>query len=95
MRGSRRGSGLEVELSVAQRGYLLVGQVLVPAVINLVLNGAIGFAMFRGRQHGAAPWQREHRRRHGRHVLLPAGDHLPDRDADRARARPEGRGASL
>jgi hypothetical protein len=37
-----------VELSVAQRGYLLVGQVAVPALINLVLNGAIGFALFRG-----------------------------------------------
>jgi hypothetical protein len=37
-----------VDLSAAQRGYLLVGQVIVPAVINLVLNGAIGFATFRG-----------------------------------------------
>src|SRR3990172_8538475 len=36
-----------MQLSAAQRGYLLVGQVIVPAVINLVLNGAIGFAMFR------------------------------------------------
>jgi hypothetical protein len=37
-----------MDLSAAQRGYLLVGQVIVPAVINLVLNGAIGFATFRG-----------------------------------------------
>ena len=37
-----------MQLNAAQRGYLLVGQVIVPAVINLVLNGAIGFAMFRG-----------------------------------------------
>lgn len=37
-----------MELSAGQRGYLLVGQVVLPAVINLVLNGAIGFAMFRG-----------------------------------------------
>jgi hypothetical protein len=37
-----------MQLSAAQRGYLLVGQVIVPTLINLVLNGAIGFAMFRG-----------------------------------------------
>lgn len=37
-----------MDLSAAQRGYLLVGQVIVPAVINLVLNFALGFATFRG-----------------------------------------------
>jgi hypothetical protein len=37
-----------MELSPAQRGYLLVGQVIVPAAINLVLNVALGFATFRG-----------------------------------------------
>jgi hypothetical protein len=37
-----------MQLTGVQRGYLLVGQVLVPILINLVLNGAIGFAMFRG-----------------------------------------------
>jgi hypothetical protein len=36
-----------MQLTSAQRGYLLVGQALVPALINLVLNGAIGFATFR------------------------------------------------
>lgn len=36
-----------MQLSTAQRGYLVVGQSIVPAIINLVLNGAIGFAMFR------------------------------------------------
>ena len=37
-----------MQLSAAQRGYLWVGQVMVPALINLVLNGLIGWAMFRG-----------------------------------------------
>jgi hypothetical protein len=37
-----------MQLNPAQRGYLLVGQVIVPVILNVVLNGAIGFAMFRG-----------------------------------------------
>jgi hypothetical protein len=36
-----------MELSPAQRGYLLIGNVMVPGVINVVINGAIGWAMFR------------------------------------------------
>ena len=36
-----------MQLSAAQRGYLWVGQATVPALINLVLNGMIGWAMFR------------------------------------------------
>jgi|SRR5262245_473264 len=37
-----------MQLSAAQRGYLFIGQMIVPAVINLVLNGLIAWAMFRG-----------------------------------------------
>ena len=37
-----------MQLSAAQKGYLVVGQLIVPVLINFVLNGAIGFAMFRG-----------------------------------------------
>ena len=37
-----------MQLSAAQKGYLLVGQLIVPVLINAVLNGAIAFAMFRG-----------------------------------------------
>ncbi len=36
-----------MQLSSAQRRHLVVGQSIVPALINFVLNGAIGFAMFR------------------------------------------------
>jgi hypothetical protein len=35
-------------LSAEQRRFLWIGQSLVPFAINLVLNGAIGWAMFRG-----------------------------------------------
>ncbi|MFQ5515602.1 MAG: hypothetical protein ACE5FG_14395 [Myxococcota bacterium] len=35
-------------LSRAQARYLLIGHGLVPVVINFVLNGLIGWAMFRG-----------------------------------------------
>jgi hypothetical protein len=37
-----------VTLSAEQRRFLWLGQSLVPFVINVVLNGAIGWAMFRG-----------------------------------------------
>ena len=37
-----------MQLSAEQRRFLWVGQSLVPFAINLVLNGAIGWAMFRG-----------------------------------------------
>jgi hypothetical protein len=36
-----------VQLSAEQRRFLCIGQSLVPFVINVVLNGAIGWAMFR------------------------------------------------
>ena len=35
-------------LSPEQRRFLWIGQTLVPFAINVVLNGAIGWAMFRG-----------------------------------------------
>ena len=37
-----------MQLSAEQRRFLWIGQSLVPFAINLVLNGAIGWAMFRG-----------------------------------------------
>ena len=37
-----------MNLSSNQRQYLLVGQCLIPFVINFVLNGLIGLLMFRG-----------------------------------------------
>jgi hypothetical protein len=37
-----------VTLSAEQRRFLLISQSLVPFVINVVLNGAIGWAMVRG-----------------------------------------------
>ncbi|MGD8264654.1 MAG: hypothetical protein PVF14_16475 [Desulfobacterales bacterium] len=37
-----------MKLSSNQRKYLLLGQCLIPFVINFVLNGLIGLVMFRG-----------------------------------------------
>ena len=37
-----------MQLSAEQRRFLWTSQALVPFVINVVLNGAIGWAMFRG-----------------------------------------------
>lgn len=37
-----------MKLSSNQRQYLLVGQCVIPFVINFVLNGLIGLAVFRG-----------------------------------------------
>ncbi len=37
-----------MNLSAEQRRFLWIGQSLVPFAINVVLNGAIGWAMFRG-----------------------------------------------
>jgi hypothetical protein len=37
-----------VQLSAEQRRFLWVGQSVVPFAINVVLNGAIGWAMFHG-----------------------------------------------
>ena len=37
-----------MELSAEQRRFLWIGQALVPFVINVLINGAIGWAMFRG-----------------------------------------------
>ena len=37
-----------MQLSAEQRRFLWIGQSLVPFAINVVLNGAIGWAMFRG-----------------------------------------------
>jgi len=43
-----------MQLSSAQWLYLAIGQLAVPVLINVVLNGAIGFAMFRGASE--VPW---------------------------------------
>ncbi len=37
-----------MELSRSQQQYLLIGHCVVPFVINFILNGLIGLAMFRG-----------------------------------------------
>ena len=43
-----------MQLSSAQWLYLAIGQLAVPVLINVVLNGAIGFAIFRGASE--VPW---------------------------------------
>ena len=39
---------LAMKLSRSQQQYLLLGHCIVPCVINFILNGLIGLAMFRG-----------------------------------------------
>ena len=84
-----------MQLSAEQRRFLWLGQGVVGFAINVVHQRGDRLGDVPRRRDGSALGRVEHRRRHARHELLPARDHLPDRDAARARPGAEGRGARL